>query len=86
MTEINDHIIKDCVGIHARPAGRLVAITKQYDSKISLIYNNASYDSKSLLAILKLGIKSGEKISFSFDGADEKKAKEAVEDFLKTNL
>lgn len=86
MTEIYEHIIKDPVGIHARPAGRLITITKQFASKITLNYNNNFYDAKSLLAILKLAVKTGDKISFTFDGNDEMQAREAVIDFLKTDF
>ena len=79
-----EYTITDELGIHARPAGELVKVTKQFASTIKLDCNGKSADAKRLIAVMSLGAKQGNKITVSVEGADEAAAK--LEEFFKTQL
>ena len=81
-----DYTITDELGIHARPAGELVKITKQYASTIKLDCNGKSADAKRLIAVMSLGAKQGHKVTVTVDGGDEADAAKALEDFFKKML
>ena len=81
-----EYTITDELGIHARPAGELVKVTKQFSSTIKLECNGKSADAKRLIAVMSLGAKQGHKVSVSVDGADEADAAKALEDFFKKML
>lgn len=85
MREIK-YIVTDPEGIHARPAGLLVKKTKEFASDIHLIKDGKSVDAKRLLSIMGLGVKNGQEISLTVEGADEDTAIAALEEFLKAEL
>jgi len=86
MIKISDHTIKDSVGIHARPAGKLVTLLKPYKSKVTLLCGNNQIDAKSLLEMMKTGIKCGDVASFVIDGEDEEAVNVALAEFLEMNF
>jgi phosphocarrier protein len=86
MVKISEHEIKDSVGIHARPAGKLVTLLKPYKSKVTLLFGDNQIDAKSLLAMMKTGIKCGDVVSFVIDGEDEAAVYSVLLEFLETNL
>jgi len=83
-----EYIVTDPVGLHARPAGALVKKTSEYQSNIMIknTESGKSADAKRIMGIMALGIKQGNKIEMSFEGADEEVAVKELEDFLKENL
>lgn len=80
------YTIKDEVGIHARPAGVLVKEAKKYESKITISSNGKSAGATKLMAIMGLGVKCGQTIDVTVDGADEDTAVEEIKKFFETNL
>lgn len=86
MIQILAHEIRNAVGIHARPAGKLVTLLKPYKSKVTLVFGAKQMDAKSLLAMMKTGIKCGDIVSFVIDGEDEKAVHPVLLEFLKTDL
>ena len=74
------YTIKDELGVHARPAGLLVKLAKQYTSAITIEKNGKTCDMR------KLGIRQGETITVTAEGEDEAAAIEAVEKFLTENV
>lgn len=85
MKEFN-HVIADPEGVHARPAGELVKLAKNYQSSISIIFDGRVGDCKRVFTIMALGIKCGNTVTFAFDGDDEDAAMEAFKDFVTTKL
>ena len=79
-------MIKDEVGIHARPAGMLVKEAKKYESKITLTKDGKSAEATKLMAVMGLGVKCGQTVDVSVEGADEEIACEAVKTFFEANL
>lgn len=80
------YVIKDEVGIHARPAGLLVKEAKKYESKITLTKDGKSAEATKLMAVMGLGVKCGQTVEIAVEGADEEIACEAVKTFFEANL
>jgi phosphocarrier protein len=80
------YTIKDPLGIHARPAGLLVKKLQTAASGVTITRGADSCDGKKLLALMKLRCKTGETITFKFDGADEAEAAKAAEAYVKELL
>ena len=80
------YVIKDEVGIHARPAGLLVKEAKKYESKIQIIKDTKSADATKLMAVMGLGVKCGDMIIVEIEGADEEAVCEKLTIFLESNL
>lgn len=80
------YTITDEVGIHARPAGLLVQEVKKYDSDIKMSFNGKTVPAKSLMSVMSLGVKCGNEITMTAEGADEDNAIAGLEKFLAENL
>ena len=78
--------IKDEIGIHARPAGLLVKEAKKYSSKIVLTVNGKNAEATKLMAIMSLGVKQGQTVEITVEGADEDMACENIKAFFEQNL
>ena len=75
------YVIKDEVGIHARPAGLLVKEAKKYESKIQIIKDTKSADATKLMAVMGLGVKCGDMIIVEIEGSDEEAVCEKMKIF-----
>lgn len=81
-----EYTIKDELGIHARPAGMLAKEGKKYESTITITKDGRSADVTRLMAVMGLGVKCGNTVEVSVEGADEDTAFEAVKAFMEANL
>lgn len=81
-----NYVIKDEVGIHARPAGMLVKEAKTYSSKIILNINGKAAEATKLMAIMSLGAKKGQTVEVTVEGADEDAAFEGMKAFFEQNI
>ena len=77
------YVVTDNEGIHARPAGELV---KQFESVVTIEKEGKKADCRNLLALMGLGVKKGHEVTFTFEGADEDAACEAVSKFMQEKL
>lgn len=80
------YVVTDPEGIHARPAGELVKAAKAFACSIKLTKDGKSGDCKKIFGIMGLGVKKGNEITLTFDGADEDAALEAISKFMQENL
>lgn len=80
------YTITDPEGIHARPAGELVKLLKDFSSKITISKDGKGADAKRIFGVMGLGVKQGNEIVITAEGEDEEKAIAAIGDFLKDNL
>jgi phosphocarrier protein len=71
-------IVTNKLGIHARPAARIVQTANQYKSDIRLITATDQADAKSILNVLMLCALVDTPVTIRATGADEKEAVEAV--------
>lgn len=81
-----EYVIKDSVGIHARPAGMLVKEAKKYESRIVIDANGKSAEATKLMAVMGLGVKCGQTVTVTVEGADEDAACEGIRAFLESSL
>ncbi len=80
------YVIKDEIGIHARPAGLLVKLAKSCSAKIFLSANGKKAEASKLMAIMSLGAKKGTEVVICAEGADEDAAIAKMQEFMSTNL
>lgn len=80
------YVIKDEVGIHARPAGFLAKEAKKYQSKITIVKDGKTAEATKLMALMGLGVKCGDSVEVQVDGADEDSACEQIKAFFESNL
>ncbi|MBO4682907.1 MAG: HPr family phosphocarrier protein [Bacilli bacterium] len=80
------YVITDKEGIHARPAGVVVAEAKKYASNFKIENKGKSADLKRIFGVMSLCVKCGEEIVVTVEGADEEAAAAAVEKVFKENL
>lgn len=80
------YIIKDEIGIHARPAGLLAKEAKAFTSKITIEANGKSADVTRLMAVMGLGVKNGAEVVIKAEGDDEDAAIAKMQEFMAANL
>ena len=83
------YTITDEVGIHARPAGLLAKKAKEMkgaDVTVTVSCNGKSADATKLMAIMGMGVKQGDTVTVTCEGADEDKASEALKAFFEETL
>ena len=81
------YVVTDPIGIHARPAGLLVKEAKALDSTIPIEkVGGKSAAATKLMAVMGLGVKTGETITFTIEGGDEEASAAAMEQFCKENM
>ena len=85
MKQFN-YVIKDEVGIHARPAGLLAKEAKKYASKITIAKGEKSAEATKLMALMRLGVKCVEEITVPVEGEDEDTAVNEIKAFFEGNL
>ena len=73
-------------GLHLRPAGNLCKEALKYDSKINIIFKDATANAKSVLSVLATCVKYGDTIKITCDGRDEKEALEALKNLINSGF
>lgn len=81
-----EYVIKDEIGIHARPAGMLAKTAKGFDSVITVEKDGKSAAATKLMALMGLGVKCGDKVTVTAEGTDEQQAADAMKKFFEDNL
>lgn len=80
------YVIKDEVGIHARPAGLLAKEAKKYESRITVRKDDRSAEATKLMALMGLGVKCGQEVEVQAEGADEDAAIDGMQTFFAQNF
>ncbi len=80
------YTIKDEAGIHARPAGLLVKEAHKYKSSIRLKSGEKSASATGLMAVMSLGVRSGQTVEIVVEGDDEEEAYRGMKLFFEQNL
>lgn len=84
--KVFNYVIKDEIGLHARPAGMLVKEAKNYESKITIAKGGKSVEATKLMAIMGLGVKCGDTVEVTVEGNDEETAFQGIQKFFEENL
>lgn len=80
------YVIKDEIGIHARPAGLLAKEAKAFTSKITIEANGKNAEATRLMAVMGLGVKKDAEVIVKAEGEDENVAIEKMKEFFAANL
>ena len=81
-----EYTIKDELGIHARPAGLLVKEAKKYESECTITKDVKTKKLTQLMMLMSLGVKQGETVTVTAEGADEDVAIAGLKEFFEANL
>lgn len=81
-----DYTIKDEIGIHARPAGMLAKTAKSVESTVTIEKGGKSAVATKLMAVMGLGVKCGDTVTVTVEGADEDTAVKTIQEFFENNL
>lgn len=66
-----DYVIKNSVGLHARPAKAITEYVRNSNQEVSFIYKEKKADARSILSLVCLGAVSGEQITIEINGNNE---------------
>ena len=82
------YTITDPIGIHVRSAGLLAKAAKALDSTVTVAKADGSKSAAAtkLMALMGMGIKTGETITVTVEGGNEEANAAAMEQFFKENL
>ena len=81
-----EHVVKDELGIHARPAGVLAKEAKNFKSTITIVKGEKKAEATRLMAVMSLGVKKDDLVTVNVEGEDEEAAFETVKRFFEENL
>ena len=81
------HTVRDPRGIHARLAGMISRLAKNYDdTAITVSFNGKNANASALLRLMGLGAKNGSRVTITCDGPSEIEACIAMQNFFQNNL
>jgi len=83
---VKDVMVKNQVGLHARPATFFIQKANEFKSSIWIEKEERRVNAKSLLGILSLGIVGGTDIRIIADGSDEQAAVEALIELVESGF
>ena len=67
-------LVKNKLGLHARASAKLTEVSSEFESEISLIFNNQKVNAKSIMGVMMLAASLGSKITVEAEGDDESEA------------
>ncbi|MGO1370283.1 MAG: HPr family phosphocarrier protein [Senegalia sp. (in: firmicutes)] len=79
-------VVKNKIGLHARPAALFVQTASKFLSSIYVEKKDRKVNAKSIMGIMALGVSQGDEITIYAKGEDEIKAIEELEDLLLNKL
>ncbi|MGC9100615.1 MAG: HPr family phosphocarrier protein [Caldisericum sp.] len=79
-------VIKNKVGLHARPAAVLVQAANKFKSEIKLEKDGNEVSVKSILGVLSLGAEKGTVVVVTANGVDEEEALKTIEELVNNNF
>ena len=73
-------------GLDARPIALLVQEASQYSSSVYIEVDQKQVNAKSIMAVMSLGVKQGNEVIITAEGADEEEAIVEIQKVLEENL
>ena len=74
--------ITNKLGLHARAAAKIVALSSKFKSKVTISNGKKIADAKSIMKILMLAAPKNTEIKIKITGKDEEKAMNALEELF----
>lgn len=79
-------VVSDPVGFHLRAAGRIVKLTKTFDSDVTIRFNGRSANAKSIMGLASLAAEFGTTVEVDVSGPDEETALAAILNLIEVDL
>ncbi len=79
-------VIKNSLGIHARPAAMFVELTSGFKSKIMIERDGMEVNGKSIMGILMLAAEQGAKLRVTANGSDASEALDAISQLINIRM
>jgi len=79
-------VVSDPVGFHLRAAGRIVKLTKTFDSDVTIRFNGRSANAKSIMGLASLAAEFGTTVEVEVTGPDEEAALAAILKLVEVDL
>lgn len=80
-------VIRDELGIHARPAGLLAKLAKRYaPAVVTVTKENKTVKASQLMKLMALAVKQGDEVTVTVEGERETEAAAALRKFFEENL
>ena len=76
-------IIKNRLGIHARPAAQIAQESGKFKSEICLIKEGIEINAKSIMGVMMLAAEKGVRLTLTISGPDEVEAHKALKKVFK---
>ena len=81
------YTIKDELGVHARPAGMLAKLAKEYgETVVTVTKDGKTVKASQLMKLMGMGIKQGNEVVVAAEGPAEDEAIAAAQKFFEENL
>lgn len=80
------YTVGDEAGIHARPAGMIVKLSKDSGCKVEIEKGDKKADGSKLFSVMSLGVKKGDTVKITVCGENEEAAVTELHKFFKENL
>ena len=81
-----EYTIRDPVGIHARPAGKLAEIARKFDCQVTIQAKGKSTSASSMIGLMNLGAAKGDSLSVKAEGREAGAAVRALKAYMTQNL
>jgi phosphocarrier protein len=78
--------VSDPVGFHLRAAGRIVKLTKSFESEVTIRYNGRVANAKSIMGLASLAAEFGTDVLIEVEGTDEEAALEQLVQLIEVDL
>jgi len=78
--------VSDPVGFHLRAAGRIVKLTKSFESEVTIRYNGRIANAKSIMGLASLAAEFGTEVLIEVVGADEEAALKQLVQLIEVDL
>ncbi|WGK68168.1 HPr family phosphocarrier protein [Candidatus Haliotispira prima] len=69
-------------GLHTRPGNQFVKLAKEFEADVTVTKSDKTFNAKSLMKLMKVGISQGDQIEINCDGPDEEDALAKLTEFL----
>ena len=88
MCKVKEFIIKNQMGIHARPATQFVSTVAEYESEVHVTNLDSGHvaDGRSIISMLMLNVPKGTRIKLEVNGRDQDKLIDVLTSLIQNNF